>query len=256
MYHSKYLFLITGLLCSIMYSQSAFSQNKALYNCFTGMHVYEIKPNKQQVFFDTTVSELLSLYNDSLKIKTEEIVIENEFPLSKSLPESTLGNWVTDAALHIAGKNKRIDACIINYGSIGKDYIPPGPVRRKDFYELIPYENKLVLVSVSGSLLKTICDSIAQINGIPVAGISFVIDSGKATKIKVKNQEVNDYLLYTILVNDYLLSNRTFAPLIGKMNFQSTGISLRNALFQYTEYLKNNGLKITSNLGNRITYAE
>ncbi|MFA6152621.1 MAG: 5'-nucleotidase [Chitinophagaceae bacterium] len=238
-----------------MYSQSAFSQNKALYNCFTGMNVYEIKPDKQ-AFFDTAVSELLSLYNDNLKIKMEEMVIENDVPLSKSLPESTLGNWVTDAALHIAGKNRRIDACIINYGSIGKDYIAPGPVRRKDFYELIPYENKLVLINVSGSLLKTICDSIAQINGIPVAGISFVIDSGKATKIKVKNQEVNDYLLYSILVNDYLLSNRTFAPLIGKMNYQSTGISLRNALFQYAEYLKNNGLKITSNLENRITYEE
>jgi len=227
--------------CFFKSSIPALSQQKTFYNCFNEALIYELGSHQELISKDTAIENLLHLYSDSLLIKMNETVVESDLPLSKALPESTLGNWIADAARSTLSVRKRIDACIINYGSIGKDYIAPGFLTRKDFYELVPFENKLVIISVSGSLLHTICDSIAAIKGMPISGISFTIDSGKAKKILINNQPVNEFLMYTILVNDYLLNSRILGPLIGKLNYQYTGITLRKALLLRAETMINKG---------------
>lgn len=245
-----------GLLAGTAGMLKVNARKKSLYYHCTAAQQYTLN-KRMNNDSDTMVSRLLSLYRDSLSLKMEDIIVNNKFPLTKTQPESTLGNWIADAAKSIvAGKNKPADACILNYGSIGKEYIAPGPIRRKDFYELIPFENRLVLLSVSGILLRTICDSIAAINGLPVSGISFTIDHTKAAFILINKQPVKDHLMYTLLLNDYLLSSRTFAPLIGKLYYQPAGVSLRQALLEYASILNSKNIAIEAHLENRTSYAD
>lgn len=255
MFFYKY-YTITALFCFLLlYAHKGNAQKKSYYNAAGKYSIYTIREDKINER-DTAIQQLLQLYKDSLSIKMEETIVLNAAPLTKAQPESTLGNWLADAAKAYLGQNRKIDACLINYGSLGKDYIGPGPIRRKDFYELIPFENKMLLLSVSGTLLQHICDSVAQINGLPISGISLAIDSNKATKVKINNKDIIDNLMYTLLVNDYLISSRSFAPLLGKLAYQQTGYSLRNILIAYSSKLYQEGVQINYKPENRISYAE
>lgn len=226
-----------------------------VYHCMTRTHLYELKP--VAAISDTAVFNLLTAYKDSLSVRMEEIIIENKAPLSKTQPESTLGNWIADAVKNkVSGTGKKADVCLFSYGAIGKDYIGPGPIRRKDFYELIPFENKMLLVSMSGAVLQQLCDSIARINGLPVSGLSFTIDSGRAANIRIGPGVLNEHRVYTVLLNDYLLNR--YSALLGKLRSgnRNTGLSLRNLLMEECLEQQRKGVPVHSVLEKRITYAE
>lgn len=223
------------------------------YGHATGFWLYELRPD--ELIADTSVFDLLSAYKDSMSLKMQEIIVENKVPLSKAQPECTLGNWISDAAKNnLSRQGTKVDACLFSYGCIGKEYLAPGPVHRKDFYELIPFENKMILISVSGTVLNQLCDSIARVNGLPVSGLSFTIDSGKALNVMIGKRPLNEHLVYTLLINDYLLSR--YKLLLGSLHYQQTGLYLRNLLLQESAWLHNNGLSVQPILENRIIYAE
>lgn len=227
-----------------------------VYHCMTGTHLYELKPGSS-IPRDTAVFQLLSSYHDSLAFKMEEVIVENKAPLSKTQPESTLGNWICDAARkQVSRQGIQADICLLSYGCIGKEYIAPGPVYRKDIYELIPFENKMVLVSLSGTVLHHLCDSITRMNGMPLSGLSFTIDSGRAVNIRIGPEALNEHRIYTILVNDYLLGR--YSQLLAKLcsRNRNTGLSLRNLLLQECIELQDKGMPVHQVLEKRIAYAE
>ncbi|HTN17704.1 MAG TPA: 5'-nucleotidase C-terminal domain-containing protein [Chitinophagaceae bacterium] len=226
-----------------------------MYNCTIGTHLYELKAGA--IAKDTPVFNLLSIYKDSMQLKMEEVIVTNEAPLSKTQPESTLGNWISDAAKNQASRlGLQADICLFSYGCIGKDYLAPGPIRRKDVYELIPFDNKMILVSLSGIALQHLCDSIVRVNGLPLAGLSFTIDSGRATQIRVGQSALHEYRVYTILLNDYLLSR--YRELLGKLRYRSrsTGLLLRNLLIEECRERYEKGIPVHAVLEKRITYAD
>ncbi len=219
---------------------------------------YPIKESASEIT-DSAVINLVQFYRLDLNIKMQEAIVQTAIPLSKAQPESTMGNWIADAVLESAQHtNKKVSAAIINYGSIGKEYIAPGTISRADFYKIIPFDNQMIIVSVQGSLLKRLCDTIAQNKGWPVSGISFVIDSNRATKIKIDGVPLNDHLVYNIATNHFLANAgaHIHGGLLKSEQQLVTGISVRTALINYCQNLNKTGKQVHPSIENRIVYAE
>lgn len=249
------LLLLLLLNISLIVAPKALGQNKKYYNCYISSSVYLLKNDSASK--DVNISNLIQAYKSQLAEKLEQIIVFTQTPLSKSQPESTLGNWICDAVKNNLHKgNQKVDACIINYGSIGKDYIEPGAIKWKDFYEIIPNENKIILVSLSGEVLQNFCDSIAQMNGMPLCGISFLIKDKKATNIKINQQTLNEHLIYTVAINDYLFNHKRLQELFNTVNYRNTQLSLRKILIQEAQFLHQQKEKINMKLENRIGYAD
>lgn len=249
------LLLLLLLNISLILAPKALGQNKKYYSCYISSSVYLLI--NDSVSKDVDMSNLIQEYKSQLAEKLEQIIVFTQTPLSKSQPESTLGNWVCDAVINnFQKRNEKVDACVINYGSIGKDYIEPGAIKWKDFYEIIPNENKIILVSLSGQVLQNLCDSIAQMNGMPLCGISFLIKDKKATNIKINQQPLNKHLIYTIATNDYLFYNKRLQQLFINVNYKNSHLYLRNILIQEAQFLHQQNEKINMKLENRIGYAD
>lgn len=249
------LFCFSICITVSIYSKRLPAQSKKHYHYYQSSSQYLL--NNDSSPKDTIIQNYLRECRKNLDDKMEEIIVYTAQPLSKAQPECTLGNWITDAIkISVQKSRQKTDACILSYSIIEKEYLPPGPVKRLDFYDLITKDNKIVLINLDGQTLHYLCDTIAIMNGTPVSGISFAIKENKASNILINNQPVNNHMIYTIAMNESLWQSKKFSNLFANKTCKNTHLRLRNILMEYAIALQQRNERINTKLENRIYYAE
>jgi len=83
-------------------------------------------------------------------------------------PVTTLGNFMCDAFVYMAKEKFDPESGIsfMNFGSIRRPYIEAGPVTRGAIFEVMPFDNQMVLIKVKGSLLKKFIEDMEEGGGI------------------------------------------------------------------------------------------
>ena len=121
-------------------------------------------------------------------------------------PESSLGNLFTDALFATVDA----DAVIHNVAGGLRTGLPAGDLQFGDVYELSPFENRVVLIDLSGAQLRKVVAEQAH-NGIRSIGFSgmkvFVQCNDRIKTVDIflsDGQVVNDDDTVTIAVNDYI----------------------------------------------------
>jgi 2',3'-cyclic-nucleotide 2'-phosphodiesterase (5'-nucleotidase family) len=155
--------------------------------------------------------------------------------------QTTIGNLMADVSLQRgnlvfkAREKKEIDLCILNNGGI-RSILPKGNVTTRTAYEIMPFENSLVVVALKGEQIQEMVDYfIATEKPHPLSGITFTIGKGKVAKnILVQGKPLEIDTLYYVATNDYLSNGGD------NMNFFLKGIQkydldykLRNVLIDY-----------------------
>ena len=93
-------------------------------------------------------------------------------PLTKGRPESSLGNWTADLLLAAARDlfpGYAIAFAVQNYGGLRLSEIGTGPLTVSELYELMPFDNELVLVELGGATLRAFIDHTLADGGWPVS---------------------------------------------------------------------------------------
>lgn len=207
---------------------------------------------------DTQIQHYYQPYKDSLDkiMKVTLAVLEED--LSKSLPESTLGNMMVDI-LKIKTeeytKNK-IDVAILNYGGIRMSSLTKGNLNVEQAYLLMPFDNYLVSQTLTGQQLSGFCDSIAIKNGWPIAGLSFKIKEHSAIDILVNNEPIDLAKNYNVALIDYVASGGDGMAFLKSLPQTQTGVLYREAIIEYWKAQTKLGNKISAKIENRITYAK
>lgn len=178
-------------------------------------------------------------------------------PLSKSQPESTMGNFMADAQLFIAQKiNPKVSVSVINYGGMRIPYVSPGKITKGKIYEMMPFDNKLTIVEIPGSILIEFCHKMAASKGWPVAGLQFQIQNGKAVDIFVNGQKINPQLIYLTAVSDYIANGGDHCEFLIPCKREYKNVFVRDMLIEYLEDLTVRGEYLNSKIENRIRYAD
>jgi len=242
----RYLVFLLLILCSgcrVTYQPSAVE--------FTG---YTIHQPEQ----DTVLSSVMQPYRTAVNREMNEVLGICSTTLEKAKPEGTLGNFMTDAILVMASSSYKVpvDVAVINYGGIRLPQLPAGEVTRSKVFELMPFDNALVLLKVPGKLLQDFLDFIAAGGGWPVAGINMQIENKKAVNVRIGDKPLVMEKTYIIALSDFLVNggdNVTFFKDIPVMN---NGLLVRDAIIGYINQLKKNGQQINASLEGRITYVK
>ena len=181
-----------------------------------------------------------------------------EESLEKRQPSGTLGHFVADAMLFSARKafNMPLDAAFVNYGGQRITQMPKGPVTRSTIFELMPFENVVVVQSMKGDVLQEFLDHIAKAGGWPVAGITFQIRDKKAVNVLVNGVPLDNNKTYHIVNSDYVASGGDYAAMLKDIPQQNRGYLMRDAIFDYIKTLKAEGKNISAQKENRITHAQ
>ena len=114
-------------------------------------------------------------------------------------------NWASDALWEAAKKvyDGRVDIAIVNMGGMRCSW-PAGPITRGNVFELMPFDNRLVVPTLKGEDVLSLCESFAQYGGQGVAGMRVTIIDGRVADVQIGGKALNTKARYTVATSDYL----------------------------------------------------
>ena len=177
----------------------------------------------------------------------KEFLVDNEADLVKETPNSTLGNFLADAYLW-AAKNyidAKAEVAFMNHGGVRINRLVKGQVTRGQIYEVMPFDNMLVLVEVKGSVLKNYLDRIAQEGGGGgVAGVNMKIQGNKAEVILINGQPLDLDRTYIMVNSDYQVDGGGGFTAFKKLPQNRSTYLQRDAIIAYCKWLAKEGKKV------------
>ena len=195
---------------------------------------------------DPDVEKLLAPYTDRVR-DLSKVIGRLEGGLSKSgVGAGSLGNFVTDGIKTRAEAKlgKPVVLAIVNAGGLRKNDIAAGELRSSDIFELLPFENALVALDLTGVQLARLLQIVPR-DAQAGARIHFKWNeqdrpefiSGKLVDENGKEQEIDPQKIYTVVTIDYLVRLRSGAYAILQEAKSSTplDITLRDAILDYVK---------------------
>lgn len=214
---------------------------------------------------DAAVDKILEAY--TAKVRALDVVIGNlEGELKKfGLGGGTLGNFVTDGMRAQAAKKlgMPIDLVVSNSGGLRKGTISPGDLRIRDIFELLPFENALVELELTGAQLRRVLE-IAVENREPQSGARVKYRTNADKKLELasavlisaegKERQIEPQAIYRVITIDYLLNveGGKFAILREARVKKPLGITIRDAMIAYVKDETAAGRPIVAKLDGRF----
>ena len=212
---------------------------------------------------DPDIEKLLRPYTDKVRALSVEIGrLENEMKKG-TVGAGTLGQFVTDAVLSEARKRtgKNIVFALTNSGGLRKNEIARGQLHVSDIFELLPFENRLITLDVTGAQLRKLSE-IALRNAQAGARVQFRWNDQNRTEVigtKLLDSnggeiEIDNNRTYTIVTIDYLykLNSGSYAILQEGKNLQPLNLTIRDAVVDYVKGETAAGRPIRGQLDNRF----
>jgi 2',3'-cyclic-nucleotide 2'-phosphodiesterase (5'-nucleotidase family) len=213
---------------------------------------YRITPASPQ---SETLAKFLQPYADSVNKSMNDVIAIAAVSLEKKQPEGSLGNMMADAMLAKARDvyQVKVDAATANNGGIRINQLPAGNITRGKIFELMPFDNIIVLVQLNGKLLQQLLDHIAGRGGWPLAGITMQIKDKKAVGVLVGGVPLSEAIIYTIALPDYIANGGDDCTMLRAIPQQNKGYLLRDAILGYLSDMSNNGKVIGGSGESRVT---
>ena len=154
---------------------------------------------------DPSVEAMIAPYRSQMEAHLAETLAQATGHFLKADPEGALDNLVADAVLHGARARSRdtVHVAMVNDGGL-RVPIAEGAVSMRHTYELLPFENYLVVLSLTGVQLERLADEVARSGGEPVAGWSMVLDGDDAIGVLVGDAPIDPQGSYRVATVDYL----------------------------------------------------
>jgi 2',3'-cyclic-nucleotide 2'-phosphodiesterase (5'-nucleotidase family) len=223
--------------------------------CSSPKHEYKAVPMTDSIPTDASAEEMIAPYRDSLEMNT--ILVENDVPLTRGKPESTLGNLIADLLLDRAlmemPDSIRPLVCLINLGGLRVD-LPEGPITVGKVFELMPFENELDVIKLSPDKVDEMLAYLNEVGGQPLSGLNVRVSASTGTtKYTLYDGESVEEYLY-VVTSDYLAEGGD------NMNFFKdplerirTGIKIRDAIIDDFRVAGLSGKTLSVKLDGRIS---
>ena len=120
-------------------------------------------------------------------------------------PECPMLNWASDALWECAKRayHGHVDMAVVNVGGMRCEW-PAGAITRENVFELMPFDNRLVVLTLKGSDILELCQAFADYGGQGVAGLRMTAVDGRLAHVEIGGKILNPKKTYTVATSDYL----------------------------------------------------
>ena len=209
---------------------------------------------------DTEMLQLIAPYKKKLATEMNVMIGLSTMDLPKEKPESLLGNFVADAIFEVAQQKTTdtIDCSISNYGGLRIPNLAAGQITKGDIFELMPFDNMLVIVELDSSKTMQFFQHIAANGGWPVSKhIKMNIDSlGNMQQLLINDSTLTSQKNYRILTSDYVANGGDKCAFLKEEKQTDLDLFFRDAIMQYVEQQSKQGAMISAELENRISLSQ
>jgi 2',3'-cyclic-nucleotide 2'-phosphodiesterase (5'-nucleotidase family) len=183
----------------------------------------EIKANA-----DSSALAIIAPYQKGIEAEMNEVLTFSKISLTKKGTESLLGNFVTDLCLNYADAHM----CVMNNGGL-RTTIDKGPISRGKLYELMPFDNELVVLELNKEDYLGLLDYICKRGGEPFSGINIIMDEegnvlSNSWPVNFKNNEK-----VKVITSDYLANGGDKMSFFQNKEQYKVGLKLRDAIIDH-----------------------
>lgn len=235
-----------------------------LFACDYGYRISETD-DKSRTLDSTIVNhseieKFIQPYRDSIDKSMSEIIGESESFLNTQQPQGTLGNFVCDLVLEdiplipaFDFLKSEIHFVVFNTRGL-RAPIPIGKISLSTIYQVMPFENEIVLVNMPNGSDKEVMDVLAKKGGHPISrNAKLVADQKKAELFLVNNKKIDDD--YWIITSDYLAFGGDDLSFFNQAKeIIPTNIKVRDAIIHHIKKLTSNNKKVNAELDERTLF--
>lgn len=201
------------------------------------------------------LAALIDPYKEQVSKEMEIVIGVLPSDISKKRPNSLMGNWFADILHDVAETetNEKVDFAIQNYGGLRIPFLSKGPITKGNIFELMPFDNKLIILNLTGNQVKTLCDMMAEKGGWPMSrGIEYTINEDKADMIKINGELISENETYSLALPDYVANGGGGGKFLIDIPQNDTGFFIRDIVIKHLEKLQKEGKDITIDSSKRI----
>ena len=213
-------------------------------------------------FLETTILP----YRTELELQMNEVINTSLIDMEVGSPEGLLGNFVCDLTYLKAQEisDKLVDFCLLNNGGL-RTPLPKGEITRGKIFELMPFENEIVIVEISGDNMLQLIEYIktkslitkSRKAGVPVSGLRIAINNDTVSEVKIGTFAFDTKKNYRVATSDYLANGGDQMDFfLSPISIENTGIKLRDAILTHIINLSQKDTKLDATIDGRIYYAE
>lgn len=209
------------------------------------------------------IENFIKPYSDSIESELNKTISYTKKELwasrkKSSGPESPLGNLLSDLIFEQASErykanfDKEFDFVVLNKGGI-RTTIGKGDITLRQMFEIMPFENTLLVVEIGPEKMVKFLDYMAKSSGHPMSNIRLKVKDKKAIDVTIKGIPYDENKSYKIVTTDYLQHGGD------RMYFFSNPLSIdtlqykmRDAMIDYFEKTDT----INVELDGRFSYAK
>lgn len=195
---------------------------------------------------DPALENLVRSYRQEVESQMNTVIGRVAEKLEKRQPDCDLGNFMADA-MRIRGSEKygvTIDVAFVNYGGVRLNELTPGDLTRGKVFEMMPFDNLLVIQTVPGRVLKAFLDQQAARNGWPVSGLSYVIKNGRATGVIIGGKTFDESANYVVANSDFVVNGGDNMNQLRDIPAENKGYLVRDAIIEYVQDITARGENI------------
>lgn len=164
---------------------------------------------------DPEVSAILAKYKEMVGTKLNEVMgyaatpMTGGYPIKGIIGDNALGNLIADGM----NDEMKSDFALMNGGGI-RDVLAQGEITWENLFNIQPFNNTLVTVTIPGSALEPILN--AQISSygpdVSISGFSYIWDSATRKVVNIylpDGTPIDKNGTYTLTVNNYMYEHET-----------------------------------------------
>ncbi|EGV42401.1 hypothetical protein BZARG_2299 [Bizionia argentinensis JUB59] len=192
---------------------------------------------------DAEIEAFIKPYREHVNKDLDSVLSYAVATYSKSDGEfnTAIGNLFADAVYEQSNPvffkrtGKNIDMVLLNHGGI-RAIISKGPVTSRTGFEIMPFENSIVVVGIKGSQINDMTNYLSKAKRAhPIAKLHLVLDVDYNVKeADISGEAIDTTRTYYVATNDYLYSGGDhmtfFQP---EESLHILDYKIRNALIDY-----------------------
>jgi 2',3'-cyclic-nucleotide 2'-phosphodiesterase (5'-nucleotidase family) len=184
---------------------------KETSNTLTKLEVKEIEISENLPENDSILN-FIKPFKDHLNTTLDVPLAYSPKTLSKSDGHlnTPIGNLMADIVMEMSNPifnsrtGKNIDFVLLNHGGI-RAIISKGNVTTRTTYQVMPFENKIVVVEITAAKVKELLNYLAnKQKAHPVSNIQIILNNNTLKSVLIKGEPLDENKTYFVATSDYL----------------------------------------------------
>ncbi|SMG15173.1 5'-nucleotidase C-terminal domain-containing protein [Sphingobacterium psychroaquaticum] len=240
-------FLVSAALLVSCKTQLQPTVNKVQY--------YQIDANYS---IDSAIVKYYSPYKIQLESEMNRVIGFSDAHLTKTREaESLAANFFTDALLW---KGQQLDPAVqVSFATKGgiRSDLKAGNITVGNIFEIMPFENSVTVLTLSGKDMLRWADYMARTGGQPASGIKLLIENKKVKEFLVQGKPIDPNQTYKLVTYDYLANGGDYVDFLDQvLDRKDYTQRIRESLMEYVSELTKQGKHIQATIDGRVRIIE